>query len=33
MPLNSVSYNANKTFRIQIVSKILPSDTYIIYYI
>ena len=32
MLLNSVSYNANKTFRIQ-VSKIVPSDTYIIYYI
>ena len=32
MLLNLVSYNANKTFRIQIVSKLVPSDTYIIYY-
>ena len=33
MPLNSVSYNPNKAFRTQIVSKLVPSDTYTICFI
>ena len=33
MPLNSESYNANKAFRTQTVSKSLPNDNYILYHI